>query len=110
MDSTVLPPDQSATEHELLEYLQRSAAKWPRSERTMFELHFLEGFELDEVAMLQGWDLKQAAALRDAVHHHLRHLLREATETVSHPRLPIMSGLMPSPQSRRSSGKTSFRS
>jgi hypothetical protein len=42
---------QIAVEKDLLEPLQTAVQNWPRAERDIFELYFIEGFEPDEIAM-----------------------------------------------------------
>ncbi|MCL5096560.1 MAG: HPF/RaiA family ribosome-associated protein [Candidatus Omnitrophica bacterium] len=48
----VSPPDELLAETEFLEYLDQTIQSWPQTERTVFELHFLEGFDETEIAML----------------------------------------------------------
>ena len=45
-------PDRVAEQQELLAELRRLASSWPKPEREVFELYFVEGFEADEVAMI----------------------------------------------------------
>jgi hypothetical protein len=49
-DLHAVPADQIAEEN-LLEPLQTAVQNWPRAERDIFELYFIEGFEPDEIAM-----------------------------------------------------------
>ena len=79
-DNHVPQPDEVVTEHELVDYFQRAAATWPEKDRAVFELHFLEGFEPDEVAMLEKMKPEQVSELIEIIQARLRHLLREATE------------------------------
>ncbi len=82
-DTYTASPDEAATEHDVLDYLHRQAAAWPARERAVFELHFLEGFDVDEVAMLEGIKPGEAETLIAAIQERLRALLREATEVVA---------------------------
>jgi len=50
-DLHAVPADQIAVEKDLLEPLQNTLRTWPRAERDIFELYFIEGFEPDEIAM-----------------------------------------------------------
>ena len=50
-DLHAVPADQIAVEKDLLEPLQTAVQNWPRAERDIFELYFIEGFEPDEIAM-----------------------------------------------------------
>ena len=50
-DLHAVPADQIAVEKELLEPLQTAVQNWPRAERDIFELYFIEGFEPYEIAM-----------------------------------------------------------
>ena len=50
-DLHAVPADQIAVEKDLREPLQTAFQNWPRAERDIFELYFIEGFEPDEIAM-----------------------------------------------------------
>ena len=80
-DNQAPRPDEIVTEHELIDYFQRAASNWPEKDRAVFELHFLEGFEADEVAMLEKMKTEQVSALIENIQARLRDLLREATAT-----------------------------
>ncbi len=80
-DGHMLPPDAAAAESDLEEYLRRSAQDWPREERDVFQLHFLEGFEADEVAMLKGLSIPEVNGLILHVQTRLRGVLTEAAQT-----------------------------
>jgi DNA-directed RNA polymerase specialized sigma24 family protein len=59
--------------------MQKTANCWPKPEREAFELHFVEGFEPDEIAMVLGLTTKQANELLDNIRSRLREtLLAEA--------------------------------
>ena len=51
-DPHAMPPDQVVAQRDLLEQLQRDMRNWPRPEREVFELYFVEGFEPEEIAMV----------------------------------------------------------
>jgi DNA-directed RNA polymerase specialized sigma24 family protein/ribosome-associated translation inhibitor RaiA len=73
-------PDVVAAEHDLVDYLHRVTAAWPEKERAVFDLHFLEGFDPDEVAMLEGLRPAQAVQMIDTVQSRLRGLLLSAAD------------------------------
>lgn len=81
----LLPDDHSedpaavAEEHDLVDYLHRVTAGWPDKERAVFDLHFLEGFDEDEVALLEGIQPAQARTMIDEVQGRLRVVLQQAT-------------------------------
>lgn len=45
-------PAETAARRDLLAELRRVVRGWPQPEREMFELHFVEGFDVDEIAMI----------------------------------------------------------
>ena len=78
-DHRVVPPDEAVARSELLEQMQKTANRWPKPEREAFELHFVEGFEPDEIGMVLGLSTKQANELLDNIRGRLREtLLAEA--------------------------------
>ena len=77
-DTSALAPDAVAAEHDLIDYLHHATVSWPEKERAVFDLHFLEGFDADEVARLEGLRPAQAAEMIAAVQLRLRGLLLEA--------------------------------
>jgi DNA-directed RNA polymerase specialized sigma24 family protein len=80
-DTHVPAPDAEAADHDLVQYLHGVSQDWPREERAVFELHFLEGFETDEVAMLEKLPLKDIPPLVERVQLRLREALTEAVQT-----------------------------
>lgn len=79
-DTHGLSPDAEAADHDLTDYLRGVAQRWPQEERTVFELHFLEGFEADEVAMLERLDKPRVHGLIEGVQQRLRQALTEAVQ------------------------------
>ena len=78
-DHRDVPPDEAVARSELLEQMQKTANGWPKPEREAFELHFVEGFEPDEIGMVLGLSTKQANELLDNIRGRLREtLLAEA--------------------------------
>jgi RNA polymerase sigma factor (sigma-70 family) len=72
-----LPPDQFVEEKELLEELQDAVQKWPRPERDVFELYFVQGFEPEEIAQVSGQPLKKVKDTVATVQSHLRNEMLE---------------------------------
>jgi ribosomal subunit interface protein len=87
-DGHVLQPDAAAAESDLIEFLQKAAQTWSVEERDVFQLHFLEGFEVDEVAMLERLKAAEVKKLIDRVQDRLRQVLTEAALTKV-PRSPV---------------------
>lgn len=71
-------PDAVATEHDLIDYLHQISAAWPEMERAVFDLHFLQGFDEAEFAMLEKVDRAEARKLIANVQARLREALVEA--------------------------------
>jgi ribosomal subunit interface protein len=94
-DAHVVPPDAAAAESDLIDHLQKATQDWPREERSVFELHFLEGFEPDEVAMLEDIKTPQAQILIQQVQTRLRAVITEAMQAKASSRSKV-------PLSRRS--------
>ena len=79
-DAHTVPPDLAAAEDDLVDYLQTVAQGWPSEERSVFELHFLEGFEPEEVAMLENTKTPEVKKRITEVQGRLRQLLTEAVQ------------------------------
>lgn len=77
-DARTVPPDQAVTRQELLAEMRRAASRWPRPEREVFELYFVEGFEPDEVAQILGVTPARAEEWIRSVQQRLRHQVVEA--------------------------------
>jgi ribosomal subunit interface protein len=87
-DGHILPPDAAAAESDLVEFLRHAAREWPREERDVFQLHFLEGFEVDEVAMLEELKIPQVKRLIEQVQGRLRQVLTETAQAKVPPLSP----------------------
>jgi len=81
-DPHVLPPDQIVAQRDLLEQLQRDMRNWPRPEREVFELYFVEGFEPEEIARVASQPLKSVREHIATVQHRVREEML-AEETVA---------------------------
>lgn len=53
-DTQAESPDAAMMRQELLAEMRRAASRWPRIEREVFELSYVEGFEPYEIAMVLG--------------------------------------------------------
>jgi RNA polymerase sigma factor (sigma-70 family) len=75
-DTRVAPPDEALAEMELLDAVQRTVNGWPKMEREAFELYFVEGLEVDEVAMVLGGTAPGADQFLAHIRDRLRDTLR----------------------------------
>jgi RNA polymerase sigma factor (sigma-70 family) len=74
-DPRTAPPDEVVAQRELLEGVQNTANNWPKTEREVFELYFVEGFEPDEIAMVLGVSVKEAEGLLAGIRGRVRDAL-----------------------------------
>lgn len=77
-DPHTLPPDEELAQRDWIEFLQRMSAEWPKVERDVFALHFLEGFDAREVAMIEGLKPRDAERLIGQLQLRLRQLTENA--------------------------------
>jgi len=49
-DTRVNPPDVSVAEREMVETLRRISRSWPKIDREVFEMHYLEGLNAEDIA------------------------------------------------------------
>jgi RNA polymerase sigma factor (sigma-70 family) len=71
-DTRAATPEEALARRELLAELRRVVRTWPKPERDAFELHYVEGFEPDEVAMILGQPLARVRELLRSVQDRLR--------------------------------------
>jgi RNA polymerase sigma factor (sigma-70 family) len=76
-DPASVPPDVAVAQKEILELLQSRIQSWPRPERDVFELHFVEGFDPGDVAMVAKQPLGEVREIIARLHQRLRGLLLE---------------------------------
>ena len=76
-DPSAVPPDEVIERRELLEQVQNTANSWPKPEREVFELYFVEGFEPVEIAMVLGVSVKEAEGLLAGIRGRVRDALLE---------------------------------
>jgi RNA polymerase sigma factor (sigma-70 family) len=79
-DGQHLAPDETAVEADLIDYLRRRSVRWPPRERNVFELHFVEGFEPDEIAIVENIRVSDAREIVQGIQDRLRLIVREAAE------------------------------
>jgi RNA polymerase sigma factor (sigma-70 family) len=77
-----VPPDELVEEKELLEELQNAVQSWPRLERDVFELYFVQGFEAEEIAQVTRQPLKKVKEIIATVQSRLRHEMLEEEAVV----------------------------
>jgi RNA polymerase sigma factor (sigma-70 family) len=74
-DPRAAPPDEVMARRELLQEVQNTANTWPKPEREVFELYFVEGFEPPEIAMVLGVSVKEAEGLLAGIRGRVRDAL-----------------------------------
>lgn len=65
-------PELTAERHELLEAVQKFVQTWPRAEKDVFELYFVEGFTVPEVALVTGLEPQRVKELVSVIQERLR--------------------------------------
>lgn len=76
-DQRVPTPAEAVADRELLAQTRKLAATWPRPEREVFELYFVEGFDPDEVAMIVGRPTKAVEQTIQSIQNRLRAAVTE---------------------------------
>lgn len=76
VDPAVPPPDTAAAGRELVWLLQQHVKDWPPFEREIFELHYLVGFNLGDIAMIHQNTEKEVEDLLGKIQLRLRDFLR----------------------------------
>ncbi|HEV2453816.1 MAG TPA: HPF/RaiA family ribosome-associated protein [Verrucomicrobiae bacterium] len=79
-DAQTATPDAIAAQHDLLAQMRQTAKSWPKLEREIFELYFVEGFEPDEIAMITG---RSVTGARDVISSLQKRLREEVLEQAS---------------------------
>ena len=83
-DSRAEPPDRTAARRDLLEHIHDAVRRWPRPEREVFELHFVEGLEPDEIAMVCHRPLKEIRSTIQTLQRRVRAEFLEAAQPPFH--------------------------
>jgi ribosomal subunit interface protein len=76
-DPQAVPPDEVASQKDVLAQLQQDMRNWPRPEREVFELYFVEGLEGEEIAMVTGRLLKTVRESIASIQQRLREEMLE---------------------------------
>ena len=76
-DPHAVPPDELASQKDVLAQLQEDMRNWPRPEREVFELYFVEGLEAEEIAMVTGRPLKTVRESIASIQQRLREEMLE---------------------------------
>ena len=71
-DSTAMPPDEFVAQKDALGRLEQDMRNWPRSEREVFELYYVEGLEPEEIAMVTGQALAEVQRHIASIRSRLR--------------------------------------
>ena len=66
------PPDEIVARQELLAQMRKTANAWPKPEREVFELYFVEGFDPAEIAMVVGQPASRVTELITSLQERLR--------------------------------------
>ncbi|MBN1675448.1 MAG: HPF/RaiA family ribosome-associated protein [Kiritimatiellae bacterium] len=99
-DEESLSPDEELERKELIANVRRIAEKWPKQERDVFDLYFIEGFSPREIALIQNrrpHDVREAVSeirqrLRDLLQNHparLEQLEDLADQSQAHDQRPV---------------------
>jgi ribosomal subunit interface protein len=76
--SDAVPPDEMLAQKEALEQSQHEMQHWPRAEREVFELYYIEGLEPEEIAMVTRQPFKHVKETLGVLQQRLRHTSVEA--------------------------------
>ncbi len=76
-DPNAAAPDKVIKRRELLEQVQNTANSWPKPEREVFKLYFVEGFQPAKIAMVLGVSVKEAEVLLAGIRGRVRDALLE---------------------------------
>jgi DNA-directed RNA polymerase specialized sigma24 family protein len=60
-DSTAMPPDEFVAQKDALAKLEQDMRNWPRPEREVFELYYVECLEPQEISMVTGQALARCS-------------------------------------------------
>jgi DNA-directed RNA polymerase specialized sigma24 family protein len=76
-------PDVVAAGHDLLNHLQVLAAGWPHPEREVFELYFVEGFDEDEISLMEKLTSAQVRGVLEKLQIRMRESFVEVARAVA---------------------------
>lgn len=72
------PPDAVVAGRELIEILHQEVKNWSPVEQEIFELHYLSGFELGDIAMIRGLKRADVETLQEIIHQRLRNFVKQS--------------------------------
>jgi ribosomal subunit interface protein len=78
-DPAVVLPYVAIAGKELVEWLQQEVKRWSANEQEVFELHYLVGFEADDIAKVRDERKEETEALIATIQVRLRDFLRHAS-------------------------------
>jgi DNA-directed RNA polymerase specialized sigma24 family protein len=75
-------PDQMAGRKDVVAQLEQDMRNWPRPEREVFELYYVEGLDPEEIAMVTDQPLKMVRENLESIQRRLRYemLAQKAVE------------------------------
>jgi ribosomal subunit interface protein len=79
-DTRAAAPDEQASRGDLFAAVRALAGHWPELEREAFELHYVEGLEAFEIAVLKGCSVSSVEQALEAVKLRLREAFFAAAE------------------------------
>lgn len=71
-DRDEVPPDKIAPRKDVVAQLEQDLRNWPRPEREVFELYYVEGFDPEEIAMVTQRPLKTVRENLESIQRRLR--------------------------------------
>jgi RNA polymerase sigma factor (sigma-70 family) len=71
-DREEVPPVEIAARKDVVAQLEQDMRNWPRPEREVFELCYVEGFDPEEIAMVTHQPLKTVRENLESIQHRLR--------------------------------------
>jgi RNA polymerase sigma factor (sigma-70 family) len=71
-DRDEVPPDKIAARKDVVAQLEQDMRNWPRPEREVFELYYVEGFDPEEIAMVTHQPLKTVRQNLESIQARLR--------------------------------------
>lgn len=92
-DEQTASPDHWAAREDLIDMIRGRIHDWPEIERDVFELHFLEGFESHEIALIHDTAASRIETITENVQQRLRYLLQdELTTRIAKEKTPAPAG------------------
>jgi RNA polymerase sigma factor (sigma-70 family) len=71
-DRDEVPPDEIFSRKDVVAQLEQDMRNWPRPEREVFELYYVEGFDPEEIAMVTHQPLKTVRENLESIQRRLR--------------------------------------